>query len=68
MTKRLIDIDDADLREAKAALSTRTMKETVQVAFREAAATAARRREIDRLSAGSLSALADKGTREGLWQ
>src|SRR4051794_35793077 len=49
VTKRLVDIDDADLDAAREALSTSTIKETVGRALREAAASAARRREVERL-------------------
>lgn len=68
MTKRLIDIDDADLQAAQEALATTTMKDTVRAALREAAAAAARRREIERLTGGSLRALADQDARRELWQ
>lgn len=68
MPKRLVDIDDADLDAARDALKTRTIKDTVAVALREAAAAAARRREIERLTSGSLAELADKETRRTLWR
>ncbi|MGH3730461.1 MAG: hypothetical protein ACRDTU_17160 [Micromonosporaceae bacterium] len=68
MTKRLVEIDDNDLRAAREALATQTIKETVGLALREAAANAARRREIERLTAGSLSGLADKRERRQLWR
>jgi Arc/MetJ family transcription regulator len=67
MTKRLVDIDDSDLQAAQEALATRTIKETVGQALRDAAAAAARRREIQRLTAGSLAGLADKEERTKLW-
>jgi Arc/MetJ family transcription regulator len=44
MTKRLIDIDDEALREARAKLGTTTIKDTVNQALRAAAET--RRRAI----------------------
>jgi Arc/MetJ family transcription regulator len=53
VTKRLVDIDDADLEAARVALSTSTIGETVGRALREAAASAARRREVQRLLDGS---------------
>jgi hypothetical protein len=68
MTKRLVEIDDSDLRAAQEALATRTIKETVARALREAAANAARRREVERLAAGSLAALASKEERRALWR
>jgi hypothetical protein len=43
VTKRLVEIDDADLDAARVALSTSTIKETVGRGLREAAASAARR-------------------------
>lgn len=48
MTKRLIDVDDAALETAREALHTRTIKDTVNVALREAAAVVARRRHLER--------------------
>ncbi|MGR6964106.1 cupin domain-containing protein [Geodermatophilus sp. URMC 61] len=53
MTERLVDIDDADLDAARVALSTSTIEETVGRALREAAASAARRREVERRLDGS---------------
>ncbi len=68
MTKRLVDIDDADLAAAREALATSTIKETVARALREAAAAAARRREVERLTAGSSAALADAEQRDRAWR
>lgn len=68
MTKRLVDIDDADLDAAREALETSTIKETVATALREAVAAAARRREIERLTAGAMAPLADKRQRRELWR
>lgn len=68
MTKRLVDIDDDDLKAAKDALATTTIKDTVGKALREAGAQAARRREIERLTAGSLEGLASKEDRQKLWR
>jgi len=45
MTKRLVDIDDEVLDEAKRALGTTTLKDTINSSLRESVA-AARRREI----------------------
>ena len=47
MTKRLVDIDDNVLAEARAALGTSTLKDTVNGALHETA-MAARRRAITR--------------------
>jgi Arc/MetJ family transcription regulator len=45
MTKRLIDVDDEALAEARRVLGTVTLKDTVNHSLRETVATA-RRREI----------------------
>ncbi len=68
VTKRLVDIDDADLDAAREALSTSTIKETVGRALREAAASAARRREVERLLDGSSSLLAADADRARAWR
>ena len=47
MSKTLIDVDDAALREAQAALGTSTKKDTVNAALRDVAARARRRAAID---------------------
>ncbi len=53
VTERLVEIDDGDLQAAREALSTSTIEETVGRALREAAASVARRREVERLLDGS---------------
>jgi Arc/MetJ family transcription regulator len=68
VTKRLVDIDDADLDAARLALSTSTIKETVARALREAAASAARRREVERLLDGSSALLATDADRDRAWR
>lgn len=68
MTKRHVDIDDAELRAAQAALGFTTIKATVSAGLRELAATEARRREVDRLGAGYLAEFADKSARQNAWQ
>ncbi|MGY1681674.1 DUF2191 domain-containing protein [Geodermatophilus sp. SYSU D01176] len=68
MTKRLVEIDDADLEAARAALSTATIRETVGRALREAAAAAARRREVERLIDGSSALLAAGEDRDRAWR
>ena len=68
MTKRLVDLDDADVASAREALGTKTLKDTVVQALREASASAARRREVERLVSGSMKALADKDERAKLWR
>jgi len=68
MTKRLVDLDDADVAAARDALGTKTLKDTVTKALREATAAAARRREVERLVSGSTKALADKDQRAQAWR
>ncbi len=68
MTKRLVDLDDADVAAARAALGTKTLKDTVTQALKEASAAAARRREVERLVSGSMKALADKDERAHVWR
>lgn len=68
VTKRLVEIDDADLDAARAALSTSTIRETIGRALREAAASAARRREVERLLDGSSALLAVGEDRDRAWR
>lgn len=68
MTKRLVDLDDADVAAAREALGTKTLKDTVTKALKEASASAARRREVERLVGGSMKALADKDERARVWR
>jgi Arc/MetJ family transcription regulator len=68
MTKRLVDLDDADVAAAREALGTKTLKDTVTQALKEASASAARRREVERLVAGSMKVLADTDTRARVWR
>ena len=68
MTKRLVDIDDADLAAARDALETSTIKDTVTAALRVAVAQAARRREIERLTSGALADLADPEVMNSAWR
>lgn len=68
VTKRLVEIDDADLDAARVALATATIKETVGRALREAAASAARRREVERLLDGSAALLAGGEDRDRAWR
>jgi Arc/MetJ family transcription regulator len=68
MTKRLVDLDDADVAAAREALGTKTLKDTVTRALKEASASAARRREVERLVSGSMKALANKEERSRVWR
>ena len=68
MTKRLVDLEDADLEAAREALQTTTIRETVTAALRLAAAQAARRREIERLTSGALPDLGAADVRDAAWR
>ncbi len=68
MTKRLVDVEDADLEAAREALHTKTIRETVTAALRLAAAQAARRREIERLTSGALPDLGAADVRDAAWR
>ena len=48
MTKRLVDIDDATLDEARRVLGTDTIKDTVNTALAETVRAVERRRHVDR--------------------
>ncbi|HEX9765451.1 MAG TPA: hypothetical protein VGA36_01715 [Nitriliruptorales bacterium] len=48
MTKRLVDIDDATLEEAKRILGTDTIKDTVNTALQATVRAVERRRHVDR--------------------
>jgi Arc/MetJ family transcription regulator len=54
MAKTLIDVDEESLVAAQEALHTETKKDTVNAALRAVAALAARRRDLERLTSGSL--------------
>ena len=64
VTKRLVDIDDTALREARAELGTATIKETVNRALRQAAGSerAAVERALDARAAAELA------EREDAWR
>jgi len=68
LTKRLVEIDDDELRLAREARGFTTIKETVSAGLRELAAVDARRREIERMTTGSLTEFADKQTRLDAWR
>ena len=66
MTKSLIDLDDEALSEAAALFGTRTKKDTVNTALREAAQRLRRLRALEELAemgrAGDFDELLDKRT------
>lgn len=68
MAKTLIDIDDEYLDAAQQALGTATKKDTVNAALRQVAALAARRRDLDRLTSGSLPDLENEDVMRAAWQ
>ena len=68
MTKTLVEIDDEYLAAAQQALGTATKKDTVNAALREVAALAARRRDLQRLTSGSLPDLEDEDVMLAAWQ
>lgn len=68
MTKRLVDVDDDKLEEVRALLGTSTMKATVNGAFEEVLALAARRRALLDVEAVAGSAdLAQDDQRRAAW-
>jgi len=67
MTKRLIDIDDDKLEAVKTLLGTGTLKATVDEAFDEVLALAARRRSLLAEHGVNLSELAEPTNRQTAW-
>lgn len=67
MTKRLIDVDDAKLQAVRALLGTSTLKATVDEAFDEVLALAARRRALLAERRVDESALRDPEARRAAW-
>ncbi len=68
MTKRLVEIDDAALGAAREALGTLTIKDTVDMALRGAAALEARRRHLDRFRVDGLPDLRDADVMSRAWR
>ena len=68
MTKRLIEIDDRLLAEARELADAATMKETVNTALRELVAAELRRRHLHRLATGEGIDLADEEAMQGAWR
>ncbi len=66
--KTLIDIDEVALQAAQAALGTTSKKETVNKSLAQAAALAARRRDLERLTLGLLPDLEDDSIMASAWQ
>jgi Arc/MetJ family transcription regulator len=68
MAKTLIEIDEQYLAAAQRELGTTTKKDTVNAALREVAALAARRRDLQRLTARGLPDLEDEEVMRAAWQ
>jgi Arc/MetJ family transcription regulator len=68
MTKRLVDIYDTVLDQARAALGTDTIKDTVNTALTEATALAARREHLQRFKTDLLPDLRKKRVMAQAWR
>lgn len=68
MTKRLVDIDDELLSEARSILDGATMKETVNSALKQLIDAELRRRHLRRLETGLGTDLADDNIMSGAWR
>lgn len=68
MPKRLIDLDDDLLMEAQRELGTTGVSDTVRAALRQAAAAAARARQVEWLASGGLGEMAEPERRGHVWR
>jgi Arc/MetJ family transcription regulator len=68
MTKRLLDIDDSALEDARRILETRTMKDTVNEALRRVARIESSKAWIDLMSSEDFVDLRDAGVMGGAWR
>ncbi|MGH2704526.1 MAG: type II toxin-antitoxin system VapB family antitoxin [Actinomycetota bacterium] len=68
MTKRLIDVDDSLVEQARGALGTRTLKDTVNRALGEVVRAELRRHHADRLSRMEGLDLDDPDVMTGAWR
>lgn len=68
MTKRLVEIDDDDLKRAQELLGAATIRETVARALKEVIAAEAGRQYIELLKTGYLEPMADKEYRRRAWE
>ena len=68
MTKRLVDIDDDLLAEARVLTGASTMKEAVNAALQQVIDGELRRRHLRRLEAGEGINLADDEVMRGAWR
>lgn len=67
VTKRLVEIDDGDLRMAQEILGAATIRETVARALKDVIAAEAGRQHIELLKTGYLEPMADKEYRRQAW-
>ena len=68
MTKRLVDIDDDLLAEARVLTGATTMKEAVNAALQQVIDSELRRRHLQRLEASVGTDLADDEVMRGAWR
>lgn len=68
MVKRLVDIDDGLLAEARAVLGAATMKEAVNRSLEEVVASERRRRHVQRLMSMEGLDLDDEELMKGAWR
>ena len=68
MTKRLVDIDDGLLAEARVLTGAVTMKEAVNTALQHVIDSELRRRHLQRLEAGTGTDLSDNEVMRGAWR
>ena len=68
MTKRLVDIDDDLLAEARVLTGAATMKEAVNAALQQVIDSELRGRHLRRLEAGEGIDLADDEVMRGAWR
>lgn len=68
MTKRLIDLDDDLLAAAQRELKTTGVSDTVRVALQQAAARAARARQVAWLQSGGLDEMSGSEQRGDVWR
>jgi Arc/MetJ family transcription regulator len=68
MTKRLIELDDELLADAQRELHTEGVSDTVRAALRQAAASAARARQVEWLTDGGLESMAAVEQRTAAWR
>ena len=68
MTKRLVDIDDDLLAEARVLTGAATMKEAVNAALQQVIDSELRRRHLRRLESGTGTDLADEEVMRDAWR